>query len=122
MHAHTHTYTCVCWWWWCVQVRALRQGCPLSGSVDCGAMTMGSDAAAKLQAMVERAVEQGARLLAGGRINTVKGCHGAFFQPTLLGALLLLVVVGGCLSVCLSVCLFVCLSVCVCVCVLFVCL
>ena len=105
-----------------MQVRALRQGCPLSGSVDCGAMTMGSDAAAKLQAMVERAVEQGARLLAGGRINTVKGCHGAFFQPTLLGALLLLVVVVGvCLSVCLSACLSVCLSVCVCVCFLCVC-
>ena len=102
-----------------MQVRALRQGCPLSGSVDCGAMTMGSDAAAKLQAMVERAVEQGARLLAGGRINTVKGCHGAFFQPTLLGALLLLVVVvGGWVGVC--VCVSVCLSVCVCV--LFVCL
>ena len=102
-----------------MQVRALRQGCPLSGSVDCGAMTMGSDAAAKLQAMVERAVEQGARLLAGGRINTVKGCHGAFFQPTLLGALLLLVVVvGG--WVCVCVCVSVCLSVCVCV--LFVCL
>ncbi|EGD79685.1 aldehyde dehydrogenase [Salpingoeca rosetta] len=66
------------------KVGALRQGAPLAGDVDCGAMTMGRPAAEKLEKMVEEAVRSGARLLAGGHVNTIAGCSGGFFQPTLL--------------------------------------
>jgi hypothetical protein len=43
------------------QVQALVQGNPLTGAVDCGAMTMGLDAARKIEGLVAKAVSQGAR-------------------------------------------------------------
>lgn len=40
--------------------------------------------AEKIQALVEEAVKQGARLLAGGRVNPDPKCLGGFMEPTLL--------------------------------------
>eukprot|EP00730_Choanoeca_flexa_P009643 TRINITY_DN12733_c0_g1_i1.p1 TRINITY_DN12733_c0_g1~~TRINITY_DN12733_c0_g1_i1.p1 ORF type:complete len:614 (+),score=136.64 TRINITY_DN12733_c0_g1_i1:56-1897(+) len=66
------------------KVQALTQGCPLQGDADCGAMTMGSVAAEKIEALVQKAVQQGAKCVAGGRVNRLEGSPGGFMQPTLL--------------------------------------
>ena len=67
------------------KVGALTQGPPLSGDFDCGAMTMGPGPAEVIVEMVNEAVKDGARLLAGGRINTSKDLPGGtFLEPTLL--------------------------------------
>ncbi|TPX44192.1 hypothetical protein SeLEV6574_g04650 [Synchytrium endobioticum] len=67
------------------RIRTLRQGPPLSASaVDCGAMTM-SLACKNIKALVDDAVESGARLLVGGaRYICPSYPSGQFFQPTLL--------------------------------------
>ena len=81
------------------KVNALSQGPPLDGDFDCGAMTMGPAQVcavkrcntnlaelvqiAGIQKLVDDAVANGARLLAGGKANT-KYDTGAFYEPTLL--------------------------------------
>ena len=52
------------------QVQALTQGPTLNASgetVDCGAMTMGVAEIARIEKLVQQAVDSGARLLAGGK-------------------------------------------------------
>lgn len=64
-------------------VTSLTQGPPLEGDFDCGAMTMGTTQIEGIQKLVDDAVAKGARLIAGGCMNTKYGSR-AFFQPTLL--------------------------------------
>ncbi|RKP23071.1 aldehyde dehydrogenase [Syncephalis pseudoplumigaleata] len=69
------------------QVDKLRVGAPLDeggDDVDCGAMTMGVEHS-PVPAMISEAVEQGARLLAGGtRHQSAAYPHGQYMAPTLL--------------------------------------
>jgi len=63
------------------RARALRQGPPLAGEVDLGAMTMPRQLEI-IQALVDDAVAKGARLLLGGRPRPELG--GNFYPPTIL--------------------------------------
>lgn len=65
------------------KVKALSQGPPLSSTVDCGAMTMGANEIARIEKLVQQAVDSGARLLAGGKRNSTLP-EGSFMEPTLL--------------------------------------
>jgi aldehyde dehydrogenase (NAD+) len=63
-------------------VKNLRQGSPLAGQVDVGAMTMVKNAQV-LVAFIEHAAAAGARLLVGGKI--AKDEHnGQYFEPTVI--------------------------------------
>jgi len=64
-------------------VNGLRQGPPLEGEYDCGAMTMGPGQITNIQNLVDDAVAKGARLLAGGKTNPAYPSK-SFFMPTLL--------------------------------------
>jgi acyl-CoA reductase-like NAD-dependent aldehyde dehydrogenase len=55
----------------------------MSGDYDCGAMTMGPNEIDRILGLVNKAVAQGARLLAGGKRNE-NYMDGAFMVPTLL--------------------------------------
>jgi acyl-CoA reductase-like NAD-dependent aldehyde dehydrogenase len=69
------------------KVKALRQGNPLpscagaDGKVDCGSMIMPAQLEI-VQALVEDAVEKGAILHCGGKVNP--NLNGQFFEPTVL--------------------------------------
>ena len=63
------------------RAEALRQGPPLEGVYDVGAMTMPRQLDI-LDALVADAVGKGARVLVGGKRNT--GLKGQFFEPTVL--------------------------------------
>ena len=63
------------------RARALRQGPPLAGEFDLGAMTMPRQLEI-IQALVDDAVAKGARVLCGGRPRTDLG--GNFYPPTIL--------------------------------------
>jgi len=63
------------------RILALRQGPPLHGEFDVGAMTMPRQLEI-IQGLVDEAVSRGARLLAGGRRNPTLG--GNYYEPTLL--------------------------------------
>jgi acyl-CoA reductase-like NAD-dependent aldehyde dehydrogenase len=64
-------------------VRQLRQGPPLGDApVDCGAMVMPAQLSI-VQALVDDAVQRGARLLAGGKRNAAHP-NGLFYEPTIL--------------------------------------
>jgi len=65
------------------EVNLLTQGPPMDGDFDCGAMTMGVQEIARIKVLVDKAVEQGARLLAGGSRNE-ELMDGSFMRPTLL--------------------------------------
>eukprot|EP00188_Purpureofilum_apyrenoidigerum_P000129 Plantae.Rhodophyta-Purpureofilum_apyrenoidigerum.ctg10498.p1 GENE.Plantae.Rhodophyta-Purpureofilum_apyrenoidigerum.ctg10498~~Plantae.Rhodophyta-Purpureofilum_apyrenoidigerum.ctg10498.p1 ORF type:complete len:304 (+),score=54.36 Plantae.Rhodophyta-Purpureofilum_apyrenoidigerum.ctg10498:574-1485(+) len=67
------------------KIRQLRVGDyrNLIGVVDVGAMTMRQGAIFKVQALVNNAVEQGARLLVGGEQHKFVA-NGSFYKPTLL--------------------------------------
>jgi succinate-semialdehyde dehydrogenase/glutarate-semialdehyde dehydrogenase len=62
------------------QTRALRQGDPLAGEVDVGAMTWPTQLR-MVEELVQQAVAQGARIRAGGRRPRAPGL---FFEPTVL--------------------------------------
>jgi len=65
------------------KVASMKQGNPLGVThVDIGAMTMPS-APAHIQALVDDAVQQGATLVCGGKINTSLS-PGLFYEPTIL--------------------------------------
>ncbi|EDQ87590.1 uncharacterized protein MONBRDRAFT_33244 [Monosiga brevicollis MX1] len=66
------------------KVQALVQGCPADGDVDCGAMTMGVASAQKIEELVQRAVAQGARCLAGGMMHQGQQGVAGYMTPTLL--------------------------------------
>lgn len=63
------------------KVRALRQGPPLQGEYDVGAMTMPGQLAI-IQRQVDDAVAKGAKVLCGGRARTELG--GQFYEPTVI--------------------------------------
>ena len=68
------------------KVKALRQGNPLpscgaDGKVDCGSMIMPAQLEI-VQALVKDAVEKGAILHCGGKVNP--NLNGQFFEPTVL--------------------------------------
>ncbi len=63
------------------QARALRQGPPLQGEVDLGAMTMPRQLEI-IQALVDDAVAKGARVLLGGQPRRELGTN--FYPPTIL--------------------------------------
>ena len=67
------------------RAQALRLGDPLESDTDVGPVIT-PDSAARIVAMVERAVSEGATIAAGGRArNDVHGCDGgAFVEPTVL--------------------------------------
>ena len=68
-----------------VVVAQLRTGPPLgSGSVDCGATTMGLSSMERLQGLVDDAVAHGARVLAGGDMHLLDAEEGTFYPPTVL--------------------------------------
>ncbi|MEM6993658.1 MAG: aldehyde dehydrogenase family protein [Myxococcota bacterium] len=62
-------------------VRSLRQGPPEGGGVDVGAMVTPMQLEI-VERLVQRAIEQGARVVAGG--ERVHSEHGDFFAPTVL--------------------------------------
>jgi betaine-aldehyde dehydrogenase len=64
-------------------VRTLKVGDPLKPDTDIGPL-ISADAAALVEAQVEKAVQQGARLLMGGKRYQPEGLPGHFFQPTIL--------------------------------------
>ena len=61
----------------------LRQGWALSPGVDCGAMCMPNQAA-YVHALVEDAVEKGAKVLRGGELPDPQKVGGQFYPPTVL--------------------------------------
>ncbi len=62
----------------------LALGDPLDPGTDVGPV-ISHEAARRIEGMVERAVQEGATVVIGGRPTTVEGCEGgAFFQPTIL--------------------------------------
>jgi len=69
------------------KVKALRQGSPLpssagaDGKVDCGSMIMPRQLEI-VRALIEDAVEKGATLHCGGKVNP--NLNGQFFEPTVL--------------------------------------
>ena len=63
------------------RVRGLRQGAPLEGTVDVGAMTMPTQLEI-LERLVSDAVAKGARVVAGGKRRS--DLRGQFFEPTIL--------------------------------------
>ena len=63
------------------RVQRLRQGPPLAGTVDIGAMTMPGQLAI-IEGLIEDAVARGARVLTGGRRREELGAQ--FFEPTVL--------------------------------------
>ena len=63
------------------RVRALRQGPPLHGEFDVGAMTMPRQLEI-IQDLVDDALAKGARALVGGRPNS--DLRGTYYQPTVL--------------------------------------
>lgn len=63
------------------KVRNLRQGPPEAGVVDCGAMTMARQLEI-IGALVEDAVEKGAKVIAGGERGTQGS--GQYWKPTIL--------------------------------------
>ncbi len=66
----------------CGRVEALRQGPPLRGEFDVGAMTMPRQIEI-IQRLVDDAVAKGARLLTGGKRN--EGLpEGSYYEPTIL--------------------------------------
>jgi len=68
------------------KIRSLTQGPPLSSSTvfDTGAMVMPSEGA-RLEGLIQDAVNKGAKLIVGGKQNHIKEWPlGQFFSPTLL--------------------------------------
>lgn len=71
------------------RVAALRQGPPLESrgndaNVDCGAMVM-DEQIDLIQALVDDAIKNGAKLHCGGKRNTSDECQGGqFYEPTML--------------------------------------
>ena len=63
-------------------VSEMKQGAPLEGHVDCGAMCMPGETD-RIHALVKDAVAKGAKVLAGGH-PAASGTTGQFFLPTVL--------------------------------------
>ena len=65
-------------------VRGMRQGAPLAGLVDCGAMCMPRQAQ-NVQDLVDDAVRKGAKVVVGGSLKTeISKGQGQFYPPTIL--------------------------------------
>ena len=64
-------------------VEKMRQGAPLKGIVDCGAMCMPGQAQ-KVQALIDDAVSKGAKVLAGGSLGKTGAAGGQFYPPTIV--------------------------------------
>ena len=64
-------------------VRGMKQGAPLEGHVDCGAMCMPGECE-RIHALVRDAVGKGARVVIGGEIVRGAGGGGQFYAPTVL--------------------------------------
>jgi acyl-CoA reductase-like NAD-dependent aldehyde dehydrogenase len=67
------------------KVQALRQGNPLAAAcpVDCGAMVMDAQLSL-IQELIDDAVQQGAKVLVGGKRNATIPTGGQFYEPTIV--------------------------------------